>query len=145
MLTIPTTPEIEARLQSAARERGLSVEAFALEKLLTDLPDKDAALSDAEFDAALDELQNSFPARPFDAAATRAHKETEMALEEAKHARLFGTSDETESARLAAIARAHGFAADVGFSTDDLHRERREDLARDEAKFQRQFGEAETL
>lgn len=52
-----------------------------------------------------------------------------------------GVPDEAKAARLAAIKKAYGFAADVNFSVEDLHRERREDLARDEAKFQKQFAE----
>ena len=48
--------------------------------------------------------------------------------------------DEAEAARLAAIDELMGMGADVNFSTEDLHRERREDAARDEAQYQRQFG-----
>ena len=51
-----------------------------------------------------------------------------------------GMPDPAESARLAAIDELMGLGADVDFSVEDLHRERREDLARDEAKYQRQFG-----
>lgn len=56
---------------------------------------------------------------------------------------LNGVPDEAENARLAAIDELMGMGADVNFSTEDLHRERREDLARDEAKYQRQFGKDE--
>ncbi len=49
-------------------------------------------------------------------------------------------NDEAEAARLAAIDELMGMGADVNFSTEDLHRERREDAARDEAQYQRQFG-----
>ena len=49
-------------------------------------------------------------------------------------------TDATESARLAAIDKAFGYAADVNLSSEDLHRERREDAARDEAQYERQFG-----
>ncbi len=52
-----------------------------------------------------------------------------------------GVPDEAEAKRLAAIEKAFGFAADLSFSTEDLHRERREDAARDEAQYQRQFGD----
>ncbi len=145
MLTLPTTPEIEARLQNAARKSGLSVEEFALQKLLDGLPvpkprrteteveaalhelqrlgqqpgrltpdemraleaeDKalDAArdrrlstpyvekvepLSDAEFETAMNEVCTAFADVPFGERERRAFKEEEMALEEAKHARLF--------------------------------------------------------
>ena len=138
MLTIPVTPEIEARLQSEARKRGLSVEEFALQKLLADLPTDEAPLSDEEFDAALDELQNSFATRPFDAAATRAHKGGEMAHEEAKHARLFGASDEAEAARLAAIDRFIGMSAELAplRLSERVRRDRDADKARDERDFQ---------
>ena len=51
-----------------------------------------------------------------------------------------GVPDEAESARLAAIDELMGMGADINFSTEDLHRERREDAARDEAQYQRQFG-----
>ena len=50
-------------------------------------------------------------------------------------------TDAAESARLAAIDIAFGYAADVSLSSEDLHRERREDAARDEAQYQRQFGQ----
>ena len=53
-------------------------------------------------------------------------------------------ADQAESARLAAIDKAFGYAADVSLSSEDLHRERREDLARDEARYQRHFGDAES-
>ena len=55
-----------------------------------------------------------------------------------------GVADDAETKRLAAIDKAFGFAADVNLSSEDLHRERREDLARDEAQYQRQFGDAES-
>ena len=53
-------------------------------------------------------------------------------------------TDEAEAARLAAIDKAMGFAADINISSEDLRRERREDLARDEAQFQRHFGQTES-
>ena len=53
-------------------------------------------------------------------------------------------TEQAESARLAAIDKAFGYAADVSLSSEDLHRERREDLARDEARYQRHFGDAES-
>ena len=52
-----------------------------------------------------------------------------------------GVPDDAEAARLAAIKKAFGYAADLNFSSEDLHRERREDAARDEAQYQRQFGD----
>ena len=51
-----------------------------------------------------------------------------------------GVPDDAEVARLAAIDELMGMGANVNFSTEDLHRERREDAARDEAQYQRQFG-----
>ncbi len=51
--------------------------------------------------------------------------------------------DEAGAKRLAAIDKAFGFASDVSLSSEDLHRDRREDAARDEAQYQRQFGDAE--
>lgn len=54
-----------------------------------------------------------------------------------------GVPDEAEAKRLAAIDKAFGFAADVNLSSEDLHRERREDTARDEAQYRRQFSGAE--
>lgn len=53
---------------------------------------------------------------------------------------LNGVTDEAEAARLAAIDELMGIGAEINFSTEDLHRERREDAARDEAQYQRQFG-----
>ncbi len=53
---------------------------------------------------------------------------------------LNGAPDDAEAKRLAAIDELMGMGADVNFSTEDLHRERREDAARDEAQHQRQFG-----
>lgn len=51
-----------------------------------------------------------------------------------------GVPDDAETKRLAAIDKAMGFAADVNFSSEDLHRQRREDAAREEAQYQQQFG-----
>ena len=74
-------------------------------------------------------------------AAKRGIAAEELTLEAVRvFLRSNGVSDDAESARLAAIDKAMGFAADLNFSTEDLHRERREDAARDEAQYQRQFG-----
>ena len=51
-----------------------------------------------------------------------------------------GVQGEAENARLAAIDELMGMGANINFSTEDLHRDRREDVARDEAQYQRQFG-----
>ena len=55
-----------------------------------------------------------------------------------------GVPNDAEAKRLAAIDELMGMGANVNFSTEDLHRERREDAARDEAQYQRQFGKGES-
>ena len=49
-------------------------------------------------------------------------------------------ADDAEAKRLAAIDELMGMGAHLNFSTEDLHRDRRADAARDEAQYQRQFG-----
>ncbi len=56
--------------------------------------------------------------------------------------RLFGESlpiETDEAARLAAIDAAYGAFADVPFSSEVLMQEKREEVAREEARFREQF------
>ncbi len=49
------------------------------------------------------------------------------------------TSDPAEAARLVAIDELMGIGVGKGFSTEDLHRERREEVEREEAQYQQMF------
>lgn len=92
MLTLSTSPEQENVLQSEAQKLGLSAEQLALNYIAERLPQKKEQLSDEEFDAGWDEAQTLFDDIPFGTKELRAQKDEELALEEAKHARLFGGS-----------------------------------------------------
>lgn len=89
MLTLNAPPELEERLQSEARKRGLNAEDYAIEVLLNGL-NQSQTVVDEEFEATLDEAIALFDDVPFGTKELRARKEEEMALEEAKHQRLFG-------------------------------------------------------
>lgn len=90
MLTLSSTPELEARLANDAKKFGLTVEQHALEILARNVAPVQGELSDEEFDAVWDEAQEMFADIPFGTKELRALREEEMALEEAKHQRLFG-------------------------------------------------------
>lgn len=90
MLTLSTSPELETRLEAEAKRFGLTPEEHALQILARNLAPVPPEQSDEEFEAALDELCALFDDVPFGTQELRALKEEEMALEEAKHARLFG-------------------------------------------------------
>ena len=92
MLTLSTSPELETQLQNEARKFGLTPEQHALNILARGVAPVAPTLSDAEFDAAWDEAQTMFDDIPFGTKELRALKDEEMALEEAKGARLFGGS-----------------------------------------------------
>ncbi len=90
MLTLSTTPEIEEIVQSEAAKRGLKAEEYALQVFLDGLTQNQSKTSGDDFEAAIDEAMALFDEIPFGTKELRALKEEEMALEEAKHQRLFG-------------------------------------------------------
>ncbi len=90
MLTLFTSPELEQQLQNEARKFGLTPEQHALNILARSVAPMAPTLSDEKFEAAWDEAQTMFDDIPFGTRELRALKDEEMALEEAKHERLFG-------------------------------------------------------
>jgi hypothetical protein len=90
MLTLATTPELEAQLQNEAQKFGVTLEQHALEILTRSIAPAQPELSDEQFDTVWDEAQEMFADLPFGTRELRALKEEELAVEEAKHARLFG-------------------------------------------------------
>ncbi len=89
MLTLATPPELEIRLAAEAQKRGIKAEDYALEILLDGLAQSGVA-ADTGLETAMDEASALFDDIPFGTSELRAMKEEEMALEEARHERLFG-------------------------------------------------------
>lgn len=92
MLTLATPPELEEKLKAEAQKIGLTAEQHALNILARSVAPLGSQRSDEEFEAAIDKAQASFANVAFGTKELRALKEEEMALEEAKHQRLFGKS-----------------------------------------------------
>ena len=145
MLTIPTTPEIEQRLRKEASRNGLSVEEFALQKLLANLPEIKPALTPDELDAMLDKLRASAPPPRLSPEQMRALEEEDKALDEARDRRLSAPyikklpalSDAEFDAAIDEICAAF---EDVPFGTRELRALKEEEMDLEEAKHARLFG-----
>ena len=145
MLTIPTTPEIEQRLQKEASKNGLSVEEFALQKLLADLPEIKPSLTPEELDAMLSKLRDSAPSARLSPEDMRALEEEDKALDEARDRRLSApyikkvpalSDAEFESA----IDQVCAAFEDIPFGTRELRALKEEEMELEEAKHARLFG-----
>src|SRR5438105_3491083 len=92
MLSLPLTPELEARLQEEAAKRGLPAPEYALRLiaglLLPHHPNTADAAEQARL-AAIDDLMGAAADSSFSSAQVRAERDHERELEEARHLRRF--------------------------------------------------------
>ena len=144
MLTIPTTPEIEQRLQKEASKNGLSVEEFALQKLLADLPEIKPSLTPEELDAMLGKLRDSAPPSRLSREEMRALEEEDKALDEARDRRLSAPYIENVSALSdaefeSAINQVCAAFEDIPFGTRELRALKEQEMELEEAKHARLF------
>ena len=88
MLTLATTPELEAQLQNEAQRLGLSAEQLLLNYIAERVPKARASSTDDET-AALDELVGCLADAPSVVSSRQRYKDEEIALEEEKFLRHF--------------------------------------------------------
>ncbi len=145
MLTIPTTPEIEQRLKEEARRSGLSVEEFALQKLLAGLPEIKPPLTPEELDEMLNKLRKSAPPPRLSADEMRELEEEDKRLDETRDRRLSApyikeapalSEAEFESSMNELCAAFD----DIAFGTRELRALKEEEMDLEEAKHARLFG-----
>lgn len=92
MLTLPLTPELEARLQEEAAKRGLPAPEYALRLIAGLLQPYHANGGDTAEQArlaAIDDLLGAGADSSFSSARLRAERDRERELEEARHLRRF--------------------------------------------------------
>ena len=91
MLTLPSTPELESRLEEEAAKRGLAAPEYALrliEGLLKPVHAGDA--TERARLAAIDDLMGAAAGSSFSSAELRQERNQERELEEERHLRRFG-------------------------------------------------------
>ena len=91
MLTLPSTPELESRLEEEAAKRGMPAAEYAL-RLLEALMKSDNAgnAADKARLSAIDELMGAAADSTFSSASLRAERNREREMEEERHLRRFG-------------------------------------------------------
>jgi hypothetical protein len=91
MLTLPSTTELESRLEEEAAKRGLPAPEYALrliEALLK--PEQAGDAAEKARLAAIDDLMGAAADSSFSSAELRRERNQERELEEARHLRRFG-------------------------------------------------------